>query len=279
MKPSTTLTIQGIQNYLTTQAAKFHIEVYDTVPSTNTLLKERAVSERDSTETLDGTVIIARQQTAGRGRMGRSFYSPADTGLYMSILLRPDTPAEDALFLTTATAVAVAKAIENVTGKETAIKWVNDIFCDGKKVCGILTEGEPDLETGKLKYAVVGIGVNLLPPREGFPEDLKQIASAILNANANQVVIEDAQNKLAAEILNQLAVYLYEPQRHGFLEEYRRRCFLLGRKVTILPGNQPAFVLDVDDKAGLIVQLPDGTQKTLRTGEVSVRMTEKDESV
>lgn len=266
------LTPQSIQSYLTTQAAKFRIEVYDTVPSTNTILKERAASTPDSAQSPDGTVIIARQQTAGRGRMGRKFFSPADTGLYMSILLRPDIPMEDSLFLTTATAVGVAKAIENVAGKETAIKWVNDIFCDGKKVGGILTEGEPDLETGKLKYAVVGIGVNLLPPKNGFPEDLHQIATAILKQNA----IADVQSKLAAEILNQLAVYLYQPEYHGFLEEYRQRCFLIGREVTILPGDQQAIVLGVDDKAGLIVQLQDGTQKILRTGEVSVRMAEKD---
>lgn len=272
------LTPHGIQLYLTTKADKFCIEVYDTVTSTNTMLKERAANEADCagcTQSPDGTVIIARHQTAGRGRMGRNFYSPADTGIYMSILLRPNRRAEDALFLTTATAVGVAKAIENVTGKETAIKWVNDIFCDGKKVCGILTEGETDPETGKLKYAVVGIGVNLLPPREGFPEELNRIATSILRQDTDA----EMQNKLAAEILNQLAVYLYAPEQQHFLAEYRERCFLIGRNVTILPGHEQAMVLGIDDKVGLCVQLQDGTQKTLRTGEVSVRMTEKDGSV
>lgn len=245
--------------------AKFHIQVYDMVPSTNTLLKEQAALGAPH-----GTVIIARHQTAGRGRLGRSFFSPADTGLYMSILLRPQMQMEDALFLTTATAVAVAKAIEKVTGELTAIKWVNDIFCNGKKVCGILTEAVPDFTTGKLEYAVIGIGVNLMPPKEGFPEALKNIATSILTEDAKG----DSINKLATELLTQLADYLEQPQADAFLEEYRKRCFLIGREVTILPDNEKALVLGIDDKVGLVVRRKDGTQTTLRTGEVSVTLQE-----
>ncbi len=244
---------------------KFHIQTYDTVTSTNTLLKEQAAAGVPH-----GTVMIAKHQTAGRGRLGRSFYSPADTGLYMSILLRPQMKIEDALFLTTATAVAVANAIEAVTGEQTAIKWVNDIFCHGKKVCGILTEAVPNLDTGRLEYAVIGIGVNLQPPAQGFPEELQSIATSVLSEQTGC----DMQEALATEILTQLAHYLEQTQNDIFLEEYRQRCFLIGKEVTILPDNEKALVLGIDDKVGLVVRQKDGTERILRTGEVSVTLQE-----
>lgn len=245
--------------------AKFHIQAYDTVTSTNTLLKEQAAQGAPH-----GTVMIARHQTAGRGRLGRSFYSPADTGLYMSILLRPTLKMEDALFLTTATAVAVANAIERVTGTQTFIKWVNDIFCHGKKVCGILTEAVPNLETGNLEYAVIGIGVNLQPPTKGFPEELQSIATSVLLEQTDC----DMREILATEILNQLSGYLKQLPEKTFLEAYRQRCFLIGREVTILPNDEKALVLGIDDKVGLVVRQKDGTERTLRTGEVSVTLQE-----
>lgn len=246
---------------------QFHMQIYDTVTSTNTLLKEQAAAGAPH-----GTVIIAKHQTAGRGRLGRSFYSPKDTGLYMSVLLRPLIKMEEALFLTTATAVAVSDAIEKVTGERTAIKWVNDIFCHGKKVCGILTEAVPNLETEKLEYAVIGIGVNLLPPPQGFPEELQSIAASVLPKQTN----DNIQEGLATEILKQMDCHLEHLQEKSFLTEYRKRCFLIGKEVTVLPENETALVLGIDDKAGLVVRQKDGTQRTLRTGEVSVRMAEKD---
>lgn len=242
---------------------RFQIQEYDTVTSTNTLLKEQAEAGAP-----DGTVIIAKHQTAGRGRLGRSFYSPADTGLYMSVLLRPNLKIEEALLLTTATAVAVSDAIETVTGEQTAIKWVNDIFCHGKKVCGILTEAVPDLETGKLQYAVIGIGVNLLPPKEGFPDELQSVATSVCDCETHQIAT------LAEEILNQLSVYLEHLSEKTFLEDYQKKCFLIGKEVIVLPGNKKAMVLGIDENVGLMVEFSDGTQTTLRTGEVSI-MVEK----
>ncbi len=111
--------------------------------------------------------------------MGKKFYSPSNTGLYISILVRPDIPADQALFLTTSAAVATAKAIEDVSNKKADIKWVNDIYIEGKKVCGILTEAAFNIETSKLDYAIVGIGINVCPPEGGFPEDISEIATAI----------------------------------------------------------------------------------------------------
>ena len=147
------------------------ISVFSSVTSTNTILKEMA--EQGAKE---GTVIIAEEQTAGRGRTGKQFYSPKGTGIYISILLRPDIPAEESLFLTTSAAVATARAIEDVSDKRALIKWVNDIYLEDKKACGILTEGAFNVETGKLDYAIVGIGINVCIPDGGFPDNInKQI--------------------------------------------------------------------------------------------------------
>ena len=154
------LSPQSIARHLTVPGLQ--VEVAQTVSSTNTLLRQRA--EEGAPE---GLVLAAVEQTAGKGRQGHSFFSPPDTGLYLSLLLRPKLSAQDALLLTTCAAAAVALAIEACAGVEAQIKWVNDVFCRGKKVCGILTEAALDLESGGLQYAIVGMGVNLFPPGPG----------------------------------------------------------------------------------------------------------------
>ena len=158
------ISVKGIKKYL---KSDLDIEVYKEVTSTNTMLKERG-----SQGAKEGQVIIANMQTAGRGRIGRTFHSPSDTGIYMSILLRPtDLIPQDAVKITTLAAVCACEAIENVSGKSAAIKWVNDIFMDGLKVCGILTEAAMSLESGNLDYVVLGIGLNAYEPEGGFPEE------------------------------------------------------------------------------------------------------------
>lgn len=125
-------------------------------------------------------VVVAEEQTAGKGRPGKTFFSPAATGLYLSIVLRPTLAADRGQFITCAAAVACAQAIEQVTGAESLIKWVNDIYCDGRKVAGILTEGVVDMESGHFEHAVLGIGVNVKPPADGFPHDIADVAGAVL---------------------------------------------------------------------------------------------------
>ena len=156
------LSPQSIARHLTVPGLQ--VEVAQTVSSTNTLLRQRA--EEGAQE---GLVLAAVEQTAGKGRQGHSFFSPPDTGLYLSLLLRPKLSAQDALLLTTCAAAAVALAIEACAGVEAQIKWVNDVFCRGKKVCGILTEAALDLESGGLQYAIVGMGCEPLPPGRGVP--------------------------------------------------------------------------------------------------------------
>ena len=132
-------------------------------------------------------MLVAESQTAGRGRLGRSFHSPVGTGLYMSILLRPTFSAERALFITTAAAVAVCRAIEQETGLKPQIKWVNDIYLHEKKICGILTESSINFETKGLKWAVLGIGLNLSEPEGGFPEEIRSVAGALFAESCARV--------------------------------------------------------------------------------------------
>lgn len=257
------LSAAGIEKYLRQDAGDLLVEAFQTVDSTNSLLRTRAVSGAP-----EGLVIVAGSQTDGRGRLGRSFYSPSSTGIYMSILLRPALPAERAALMTTAAAVAVCEAIESVLGKTPGIKWVNDIFLDGRKVCGILTEAAFDMENGRLGYAIVGIGVNVYAPEGGFPEALAAIAGCVADAREG-----DLRNKLAAEILNRF-LPRYHALPGGSAESYRKRCFVIGKRVTVHAGDTayPAVVLDVDDDCHLLVRRDDGREVTLSSGEISIRL-------
>lgn len=262
------LSAQSIIKYLRDETKDLRIEVFKTVSSTNTVLKNAAEAGES-----EGKVIIAEEQTGGRGRMGREFYSPPDTGIYMSILLRPTITAMESLFITTAAAVAVARAIETVAGCTASIKWVNDIYCYGKKVCGILTEGALDLENGKLKYAVLGIGINVIPPKEDFPDELKKIATAIFKDNDYTA---DGKSRLAAQVLNHFWSYYESLEQRKFMEEYRRRSFILGKEINIIAGDvtKKAIALGIDDECRLIVREEDETITALSSGEVSIRTTE-----
>lgn len=240
------------------------ILVYKTVTSTNDLAKQKAINSAP-----EGTVIVAREQTAGRGRKGRSFYSPSSTGVYISVLLRPELTAEKTLYITTAAAVAVAKAIEKVSGKEAQIKWVNDIFVDGKKVCGILTEGAIDFETGKMQYAVLGIGVNIKKPESDFPSEIQNIAGSVFDTTD-----EEVSSKIVAEILNNFMAYYQELENKPFYDEYKKRMFLIGKQLTVYSGKEsyPAVAIDLDEELSLVVKDENGSIKKLNTGEVSIKI-------
>ena len=217
------------------------------------------------------TVIIAESQTDGKGRMNRKFCSPQGSGIYMSIVLRPTFTAEESLAITTSAAVAVSKAIENLSKKQTGIKWVNDIYIADKKVCGILTEAAIDHEGLKLKYAVLGIGINVCPPPNGFPEEIKNIAGAVFE---NEEISDGFKEKLIAEILNEFEnLYSILPDR-SYMEHYRNRSILTGKEVDIIKCGTACgegTVEDISDDFGLIIRHSDGTRETLSSGEVSVK--------
>lgn len=241
------------------------IEIRKLVTSTNTVAKEYAVNG-----CAEGKVIISEEQSEGKGRKGRAFYSPKDNGLYMSVVLRPKIDPADALLITTASAVAVAEAIEELTAQSAQIKWVNDIYCGGKKVCGILTEASFDLESRRLDYAVLGIGVNIKIPQEGFPKNLKAIAGAISD---EQTDLGDMRNRLAGTILRNFFRYYPCLEQKNYLQDYKKRSMLLGMEIVILGQTEElATAIDIDENCQLIALTHSGETKVLSSGEVSVRL-------
>ena len=242
------------------------ISVFSSVTTTNTILKEMA--EQGAKE---GTVIIAEEQTAGRGRTGKQFYSPKGTGIYISILLRPDIPAEESLFLTTSAAVATARAIEDVSDKRALIKWVNDIYLEDKKTCGILTEGAFNVETGKLDYAIVGIGINVCIPDGGFPDNIKDIATAIFDKQTDSI---NKRSILIANLLDYFMEYYKDFKSKSYVKEYIERSMIIGKTITVIEGSKTsvAKAIDIDKNCRLKVQFEDGTTKWLSSGEVSTKI-------
>jgi BirA family biotin operon repressor/biotin-[acetyl-CoA-carboxylase] ligase len=239
----------------------FDIHVRKTVGSTNDILKKLAAEGAPH-----GLMLMAQEQTAGRGRLGRSFFSPK-SGIYLSFLLRPQTPPQQTLFFTTSSAVAVCRAIERVTELKAQIKWVNDVYIGGRKVCGILTESA--IANGVTEWAVVGIGVNITPPEGGFPDEIANRACALFEDEAP----EGFANRFAAALAEELWAVLSEP--HAVTAaEYRARSLVIGMEVTACDGGREerCTVLDVDDSAALLVRLADGREKRLCSGEVSIKL-------
>lgn len=258
------LSPQGIQKYLNPQYAQMDIQVLSTVGSTNALVREKA-----NDGLAEGYTVISNGQTEGRGRLGRNFYSPEGTGIYMSILLRPSNySARQAVKITTIAAVAMCEAIEETTGKVAQIKWVNDIFVEGKKVCGILTEASFGLENGLLEYAVLGVGLNVYYPREGFPKELEQIAGAIYTEPQ-----EDMKNRLAAAFLNHFMEYYSKREQADYIDKYRSRSLAVGKQIEVLFANQirHAHVYGIDDDCRLLVKYDNGETESLSYGEISIR--------
>ena len=261
------LSVQGIRKYLNHESTESDMTVLPTASSTNALLREKADSGAP-----EGCMILANEQTGGRGRLSRSFFSPRDTGIYMSLLLRPKNySAKEAVRITTMAAVAMCEAIESVSDEKAAIKWVNDIYVRGKKVCGILTEGSFSLESGLLEYAVLGIGINLYPPEDGFPRELADIAGAVF-----QTKQDDAKNRIVSEFLNRFYSYYQEADQERYVGQYQKRSFVVGKQVTILSAGKQrdALVLGIDDQCRLLVRYDDGTEDCCSSGEISVRLTQ-----
>ena len=250
-----------VEKYLKTDCK---VIVLDDIDSTNNYLKKLAEDGEK-----ENTIVIAKHQSGGKGRMGRSFFSPK-SGLYMSILLRPNFSAEKSLFITTATAVAVSDAIDGLSDKNSSIKWVNDVFIDSKKVCGILTEASIDFETGGLSYAVVGLGVNLYHPADGFPEDIKNIAGTVFDSE----ISGDEKAKFAAEIINGFFNIYNNFENSDFMKRYKSKSFILGKKINVIKGDKktPATAIDIDDEARLLVEYETGERESLFSGEVSIKL-------
>lgn len=254
------ITKQGILMHLLPQNEKYNIIVYDTVDSTNNLGKKLIGSGNR-----EETIIISNEQTMGRGRMGREFYSPADTGVYMSFVLFPNRHVSDMGTLTTRVCVGVCRVIEAVKDCKAEIKWVNDIFVDGKKVCGILTEAVTDFESGTVEAVVIGIGLNVSTHSTDFPEELSMMAGSINPKNISR-------NIIVTRMINEVVAVYNEKDEKSLMEEYRERCFLIGREITYYRNGVPIVgkAVDINNQGNLVIEKENGTIEVLSSGEVTL---------
>ena len=271
------LTAGELQSYLGEKRMK-KVVCLETTPSTNLYLHGVAY------EAADRTVAVANEQTAGRGRLGRSFESPKDTGIYLSYLMKPKVAPQDATTITAWTAVAVCRAIEKACEISPEIKWVNDIVLDKKKVSGILTEMSLESETGRIQSIIIGIGINVNEETGDFPKELREKATSLRIFSGKGY----GRARIAAALIEELdAMYDAWPQAAGeFLEEYQRRCKMTAKEVSVIPvapateaeigkdaAHTPrhAVVLGINQDFSIQVKYEDGTMEALNSGEVSVR--------
>lgn len=230
------------------------VVTYDVTDSTNT----RAIA---LAETVDGNILVAaEEQTGGKGRQGKSFYSPAASGIYFSLIIRPEGKLDDIVSVTSSAAVAVAKTIEEMTGLDPKIKWVNDIYLNGKKVCGILVQSI--VKSGEIKGLCIGIGVNI--STEKFPDDIGQ--------RAGSLGVEIDRNIFVAKVSQRLISFSENVGDKAYLDYYRRKSCVIGKKIKFYENNVEHFAkaVGIDDNAWLIVD-ENGEKKALSSGEITIR--------
>lgn len=257
------LSSEGIKLYLDEEFKNIPVIVYKTIESTNSEAKLLAVQNAEH-----GTTIIAEEQTKGRGRFGRDFFSPSDSGIYMSIILKPLLSIENSVLITTAAAVAVCEAIEKFISQAPKIKWVNDIFIGDRKVCGILTEAVTNFESGMMDSVVVGIGINVKTKNEDFPIELQNTAGAIFNNGDNFI-----RNHLSAEIINNVLNITEHLESKNFMQSYRERSMILGEQILYNKNNNwyEGYASEINDSGELIIYTADGQKIRLNSGEVSIK--------
>jgi BirA family biotin operon repressor/biotin-[acetyl-CoA-carboxylase] ligase len=261
---SDVLSEEGVRLFLKPGLFLPKLVVFQTIGSTNLEAKKMAVANASH-----GTVVLADRQTSGRGRFGRSFLSPAHTGIYMSLILKPNLAVSDAALMTVAAAVAVCRAVAEKTGLAPRVKWVNDIILDGKKICGILTESILDLESRSVSDVIIGIGLNFCTPDEYFPDELKGRAGSLYPGGRPPLTRNEMASSMIGNVLD-----LYENLAgREFMSEYRALSCLPGKEISYVEGGveKRAAAVGIDDSGRLIVRDPDGVVSALSSGEVSVR--------
>ena len=262
------LTEPEIRNFLGPVAVVGReLRCFEELDSTNNYLKTLP-------EAPDGLAVTADSQTAGRGRMDRSFQSPKGQGIYLSVLLRPRLSPDRLPPVTALAGVAVCAAVERVCGVRPGLKWPNDPVLNGKKLCGILTEMSLEAETGRVQSLVLGIGINVSQGPEDFSPQVREMATSLGQALGKPV----SRPRLTAALLEELDrtyAALLAGDLSAYLSAYRRDCVNLGKTVQLLPfgggERETAQAVDIDEDFSLVVRGPDGKERTVRSGEVSVR--------
>ena len=234
---------------------------FDSIDSTNTQAKLLAAQGAPA-----GTVLIADHQTGGRGRLGRTFLSPAGTGIYMSVILRPDCPPSRLMHLTCAAAVAACDAVEAATGLRPGIKWTNDLVYGSRKLAGILTElgFSP---RGTVDWAVIGIGINCLQREEDFDPSIRSFAGSL------SMFAPCDRARVAAALVEAFAS-MDLTRKEGIMDRYRAHCVTLGREVSLVRSGDPVrhgLAVDIDGDGALIVEFSPGVRETVNSGEISIR--------
>lgn len=239
---------------------------FDTIDSTNTHAKILAQQGAPH-----GTIVIAGQQTGGRGRMGRTFHSPAEKGLYSSVILRPACEANQLMHLTCAAAVAACDAVEAVTGYRPGVKWINDLVANKQKLGGILTELSVDPKSGLVAYAIIGIGINCNHTQADFPPELQQMATSLQIVTGKPVHIAHMAAALICAL--QKADLALLKSKQAIMEAYRSDCITLGQSIVLLRAGEKRYgtALDVDENGGLIVRFENCVTETVNSGEISIR--------
>lgn len=263
------LSVPGISMHLAEEYKKLPIHIYKSVDSTNKTAKHLALDNAPH-----GTIVLADSQTNGRGRADRSFFSPEGSGIYLSILLKPNSGILKPTVIMTAACVAVCMAIEQVCHLQPEIKWINDLYLNGKKVCGILTDAVVNFEAEQLDSLILGIGINFVPPEQGFPPELETSVSALGDGTSLSALKGISRNQLIAEIINQVMRIFSELPSRNYLDEYRKRSFLFGKNILIVQKGKTisAKALNIDDDGGLVVQLDDNKTQTLYSSDISIQL-------
>lgn len=245
---------------------KDRIHFYDSVASTNTLARQMAMLGVPS-----GTVLIANEQTAGRGRLGRRFTSAPDVGIYMTVILKPWCDPRELMHLTCATAVAACEAVFASTGIQPKIKWTNDLVYEKRKLAGILTELVLSPTEPVAQYALIGIGINCNQTLADFPPELQDKAGSLRMVTGE---MSDRSTIAAAliEAFSRMETSLLT-EKDSILSSYRALCMTLGQDISVVRGDSVYYAkaVDIDPEGGLMIALPDGRMETVTSGEVSVR--------
>ncbi|MGB5823483.1 MAG: biotin--[acetyl-CoA-carboxylase] ligase [Proteocatella sp.] len=241
------------------------IKYLKTVDSTNTLAKKIIIENAEFPD-----VVIANTQTNGRGRLGRNFYSPENKGIYCSFILEPFIKIENSILVTVAASVAVSKAIEKITGRNTQIKWINDIYIDNKKVSGILTEAVTNFETGMIDKIVLGVGINFKMQENSFPGEISDIATAIYTDSTQGIT----RNKLIAQLILEIDECIGNIEDPNIIAYYTKKSIVIGKEINIhVLGEKESIsgkAVNIDKNGFLIVETKNGLI-TLNSGEVSIR--------
>ena len=252
---------QDILRHLSDHPWRDDLLWFDTIDSTNTQAKLLAAQGAPQ-----GTVLIADHQTGGRGRLGRQFLSPAGTGIYMSVILRPNCPPAQLMHLTCAAAVAMCDAVEKAAGFRPGIKWTNDLVYQDRKLAGILTELglSPD---GTVAWAVIGVGINCLQTEADFDPAIRSFAGSV------SMFAPCDRARLAAAMVEAFAA-MDLSQKAAIMSRYRADCITLGREISLVRADdQPRHgrAVDIDEDGALVVEFAPGIRETVNSGEVSIR--------